>query len=84
MGQTYPRRGKAGKIGSTFGRHIAIFKMIEKECFVKVIFIGRNIGIGRIKTTIFLALSVGNFYRAKYWHRKARSDDVSSGGGRGI
>ena len=57
--------------------------MIEKECFVKVIFIGRNIGIGRIKATIILALFVGSFYRAKYWHRKARSDDVSSGGREG-
>ena len=47
LGQTYPRRGKAGKIGSTFGRYIATFKMIEKECFVKVVFIGRNFDIGR-------------------------------------
>ena len=52
-GQTYPRRGKAGKIGSSFGRYIVTFKMIEKECFVKVIFIGRNFDIGRIKATIF-------------------------------
>lgn len=40
-------RGQAGKIGSSFERYIATFKMIEKVCFVKVVFIWGNIGIGR-------------------------------------